>query len=348
MPHSSDDKPNIYELDQNQLNDWCDSLGIQPYRAGQIMRWIYSRGADGFDQMTDISKNIRNLLAERFVILPLEKKRIENARDGSRKYLFGLADGNSVETVLIPEKNHYTLCISTQVGCAMGCRFCMTAKSGLIRNLTKGEIIGQVLGVLKDITGNKRLTNIVLMGMGEPLANYGPVVSAINLITDSDIGLGFSHRRVTLSTSGVISKFTDLARDTRVKLAVSLNAADNPTRNLLMPINKTYPLEQLIDACAQYPLAPREKITFEYILIKDVNDSPSDALKLSKILHPVKAKINLIPFNPHPGSEFAPPEESVILKFQDVLCQKNYTAIIRRSKGSDISAACGQLSAKAS
>ncbi len=346
MPHPADKILNIHELDHDQLNDWCRSLGIEPYRAKQVMRWIYTRGADDFEEMTDIAKSVRKLLAERFFISSLEIKKVENAHDGSRKYLFGLSDGNGIETVLIPEKNHYTLCISTQVGCAMGCRFCMTAKTGLIRNLTRGEIIGQVLGVQKDIGGDKRLKNIVLMGMGEPLAHYSPVGSALQHITNNDTGLGFSNRRVTLSTSGMVSKFEDLARDTRVRLAVSLNASDDKTRSLLMPINRTYPLEQLIDACARYPLTPRDKITFEYILIRDVNDSPEDALRLSKLLRPVKAKINLIPFNPHPASEFERPEEERILNFQAVLCQKNYTAMIRRSKGSDISAACGQLSAK--
>jgi 23S rRNA (adenine2503-C2)-methyltransferase len=222
----------------------------------------------------------------------------------------------------------------------------MTAKSGLIRNLTQAEIINQVLGVLKDVTGEKRLTNIVLMGMGEPLANYDNVIRAIHILTDNDSGLQFSTRRVTLSTCGLITKFDELGRDTKINLAISLNATDNPTRSMLMPINKKYPIEQLIEACARYRLAPRNKITFEYILIQDINDSIENANQLAKLLKPVKAKINLIPFNEHPASAFKRPKELVILKFQEVLHQKGYTSIIRRSKGQDISAACGQLSAK--
>jgi 23S rRNA (adenine2503-C2)-methyltransferase len=338
--------PDIKTFSKNELTRWFEKKGIQPYRTIQIMRWIYLKQVDSFDQMTDISKENRQLLFNNFSFSQPDKKHVETSVDGSKKYLFGLEDGNSIETVLIPEKNHYTLCISTQVGCAMGCRFCMTAKSGLIRNLTQAEIVNQVLGVLKDVTGEKRLKNIVLMGMGEPLANYENVIRAILILTDNDSGLQFSTRRVTLSTSGLISRFDELGKATKINLAISLNATDNQTRSSLMPINNKYPIEQLIDACARYPLAPRDKITFEYILIKGINDSIEDAHRLTKLLRPVKAKINLIPFNEHPGSEFKRPDESVVLKFQAVLHQKNYTAIIRHSKGSDISAACGQLSAK--
>lgn len=338
--------PDIKTFTKEELTRWFQQKGIQPYRTIQIMRWIYLKQVDSFDEMTDISKENRQLLSDNFSFSQPDKKQVESSVDGSKKYLFGLPDGNLIETVLIPEKNHFTVCISTQIGCAMGCRFCMTAKSGLIRNLTQAEIINQVLGVLEDITGEKRLTNIVLMGMGEPLANYENVIRAIHILTDNDSGLQFSTRRVTLSTSGLISRFNELGKDTKINLAISLNATDNQTRSMLMPINDKYPIEQLVDACAHYPLAPRDKITFEYILIKDINDSMEDAHRLTKLLRPVKAKINLIPFNEYPGSEFKRPEESVILKFQEVLHQKNYTAIIRHSKGTDISAACGQLSAK--
>lgn len=339
-------KPDITELTKKELTQWVKEHELKLYRAGQIMRWIYFKHAASFDKMTDIAKKTRQLLIDHFIFSHLHIQQIETSEDGARKYLFRLKDGNFIETVLIPEKNHYTLCISTQVGCAMGCRFCMTAKSGLIRNLTQGEIIGQILGIAKNITGKKQLTNIVLMGMGEPLANYDNVIRAIDIITDPDCGMQFSTRRVTLSTSGLIPKFHELGRDTKINLAISLNATDNRTRNMLMPINKKYPIEELIDACSRYPLAPRNKITFEYILIKDINDSMADADRLAKLLRPVKAKINLIPFNEHPGSEFKRPDESVILSFQAVLHNKNYTAIIRRSKGGDISAACGQLCAK--
>ena len=338
-------KTDIKELTNDQLVLWFESKGLEPYRAAQILKWIYLRQTDTFDIMTDVGKEIRKLLSRHFSIARLEKARIETSQDGSKKYLFKLNDGKYVESVLIPEKDHYTLCISTQIGCAQGCRFCLTARGGLVRNLTRGEIIAQVRDVSKCLDGPKRLTNIVLMGMGEPLANYSNVVSAINTITDSNYGLGFSSRRLTLSTAGLVPKLSNLGRDTSVNLAISLNATDNKTRNMLMPINRKYPLEKLLDACAGYPLLPRRRITFEYILIKGINDSIKDAKRLVKLLKPIRAKINLIPFNEYEGSEFNRPEESAILNFKEILNQNNYTAIIRHSKGQDISAACGQLRA---
>jgi len=342
---SRSNKTDIKELTNDQLVLWLQSKGLEPYRAAQILKWIYLRQTDTFDIMTDVGKEIRKLLSRHFSIARLEKERIETSQDGSKKYLFKLNDGKYVESVLIPEKDHFTLCISTQVGCAQGCRFCLTARGGLVRNLTKGEIIAQVRDVSKCLDGPKRLTNIVLMGMGEPLANYSNVVSAINTITNSNYGLGFSSRRLTLSTAGLVPKLSNLGRDTSVNLAISLNATDNKTRNMLMPINRRYPLEKLLNACAEYPLLPRRRITFEYILIKGINDSIKDAKRLVKLLRPIRAKINLIPFNEYEGSEFNRPEESAILNFKGILNKNNYTAIIRYSKGQDISAACGQLRA---
>ena len=335
----------IKELTKDELIVWLKTRGIQPYRAGQILKWIYLRQADTFDVMTDIKKEIRNQLSQHFFIHRLEKARIETSKDGSKKYLFKLYDGKYVESVLIQEKDHYTLCISSQVGCAQGCRFCLTARGGFIRNLTKGEIINQVRDIAFDIGEPKHLSNIVMMGMGEPLANFSNVVEAIHIITDMDAGLGFSSRRVTVSTSGLIPKLSDLGRETAVNLAVSLNATENKTRDMLMPVNRKYPIEQLLKACANYPLTSRRKITFEYILIKGINDSEQDAKRLAKLLRPLRAKINLIPFNSYEKSEFQRPEESVILKFKEILSKTNYTAIVRYSKGQDISAACGQLSA---
>jgi 23S rRNA (adenine2503-C2)-methyltransferase len=294
--------------------------------------------------MTDLGQELREKLAAYFVISRLQTERTETSRDGTRKYLFRLNDGNHIETVLIPEKSHFTLCISSQVGCAMGCRFCLTARGGFVRNLTAGEIVSQVRDIKKHI-GEQPLSNIVLMGMGEPLANYANVVQAIRILTDRDFGLEFSARRVTLSTAGLVPELLQLGKDVTVNLAVSLNATDNETRSSLMPINKKYPLEDLIEACRQYPLAPRKRITFEYILIQGVNDSLADALRLTKLLRPVKAKINLIPYNEHPGSLFRRPDEKTILAFQDILAQHHYTAMVRNSKGQDISAACGQLRA---
>jgi 23S rRNA (adenine2503-C2)-methyltransferase len=338
-------KTDIKELTKDQLVLWLQSKGLESYRAAQILKWIYLRQTDTFDTMTDVGKEIRKLLSRNFYIARLEKAQIETSQDGSKKYLFKLSDGKHIESVLIPERNHYTLCISTQVGCAQGCRFCLTARGGWVRNLTRAEIVAQVRDVSNCLDGPKRLTNIVFMGMGEPLANYHNVVSAIHTITDNKYGLGFSSRRVTLSTAGLVPRLSDLARDTSVNLAISLNAADNETRNLLMPINRKYPLEKLLDACAGYPLLPRRRITFEYILIKGINDSIKDAKRLVKLLRPIRAKINLIPFNEYEGSEFNRPEESAILNFKEILNKNNYTAIIRYSKGQDISAACGQLGA---
>ncbi len=343
----SDNNTNIRDLDRTQLEEWIAAQGLSKFRNEQILRWLYARRARSFDEMTDISKPTRQLLDAHFTIMPPMISRVETSVDGSRKYLFVLKDGNTIESVLIPERDHYTLCISTQVGCAMGCRFCMTGKNGLTRNLSKAEILDQVQGAADEIPEDApRLTNIVLMGMGEPLANYENVRRAIDIMTDNRIGLGFSHRRITLSTAGIVPRMKDLARDTKIRLAVSLNASNNETRDMLMPINKKYPLEKLIAACVEYSLAPRDKITFEYILIKDVNDRIEDARRLAKLLRPVKAKINLIPFNEHPESEFKRSEQAVIEAFQAELLQKHYTANIRWSKGADISAACGQLRGK--
>ena len=341
---STSTQMDIKNLSKEQLGAWLEENGIKPYRAGQIFKWVFSHQVDQFNSMTDLGQELREKLAAHFVIPRLQTERIETSRDGSQKYLFRLADGNHVETVLIPEKNHFTLCISSQVGCAMGCRFCLTARDGFVRNLTAGEIVSQVRDIKKHIVPQP-LSNIVLMGMGEPLANYSNVVQAVRILTDRDFGLEFSTRKVTLSTAGLVPELLQLGKDVTVNLAVSLNATDNETRSQLMPINKKYPLENLLEACRHYPLAPRKRITFEYILIQGINDSPEDALRLTKLLRPIKAKINLIPFNEHPGSLFQRPDEKTILKFQDILIQHHYTAMVRSSKGQDISAACGQLRA---
>lgn len=335
----------IKELTRDELILWLKSRDIKSYRANQILKWIYLRQADTFEAMTDIKKDVRKKLSEHFSIHRLEKARVETSQDGTKKYLFKLRDGKYIESVLIPEKDHFTLCISSQAGCAQGCLFCLTAKGGFLRNLTKGEIIAQVRDVAHDIGRSKRLTNIVMMGMGEPLANFSNVVSAISIITDNDSGLGFSSRRMTVSTSGLVPKLLDLGRETTINLAVSLNATDDRTRDMLMPINRKYPIKSLLKACAEYPLMPRQRITFEYILIKGINDSKENAKRLVKLLRPIKAKINLIPFNTYEGSQFECPEESVILEFKDILSKSNYTTIVRYSKGQDIFAACGQLSA---
>ena len=336
-------KTDIMDLSPEQLRQWLTDRKIASYRSGQISRWIYQRQVDSFAAMTDIGKPLRERLESRFTIGRLRQIRVEQSRDGSRKYLFGLGDGNRIESVLIPERGHATLCISSQVGCALGCRFCMTGKGGLVRNLTRGEIVAQVRDIRRGLDDPGRLTNIVLMGMGEPLANFDQVVSALDTLLDSSEGFGFAARRITLSTAGLASKLEELGRRVPVNLAVSLNASENRTRDWLMPINRTYPIEQLLDACRRYRLRPHRRITFEYILIKDVNDSEADARRLVRLLRPLKSKINLIPFNPHPGSQMQRPTEAVVERFLQILIDHHYTAIIRRSKGEDISAACGQL-----
>ncbi len=345
-------KQNLKNLSMQELKDWLSEQGIAPYRNTQIFKWLYLRLVSDFSEMTDLSKDLRNILSEKFYIDSLKEIEKAESSDGTKKYLFELEDGHYVESVLIPEKDRSTLCISTQVGCAQGCRFCMTAKGGFIRNLSQSEITGQIVEVRRDIiksddSDGLDLKNIVFMGMGEPLANLKNVAGALEIITNGDCGLKFSHRRVTVSTCGLVPKFQELAKTTRANLAVSLNATEDATRDELMPVNRSFPLEALMDACRKYPLDPRQKITFEYILIKGVNDSMADARRLSKILHGVKAKINLIPFNEHEGSEFRTPDEGRIHEFLQFLLDKGYTAIIRKSKGRDIAAACGQLSANA-
>jgi len=347
MPEfDTNNKTDILNLTREQLVDWLTGRDIAAYRADQIQKWIYLRQVDDFELMTDISKEIRGQLSQHFVVGRLGVERIEKSRDGSRKYLFRLNDGRHIETVLIPERDHDTLCVSSQVGCAQGCLFCLTAAGGFERNLTRAEIIAQVRDIKNELDDPERLRNIVFMGMGEPLANYKHLVSALGAVTDNDTGLRFAGRRVTVSTAGLVPKIVALGRDTKVNLAVSLNATDNPSRSRLMPINRTYPLEALLEACRQYPLQPGRRITFEYILIKGINDSLDDARRLVKLLQPIRCKINLIPFNPHEGCEFERPSEAAIKAFYDILFAKNYTVIIRRSKGQDISAACGQLRAR--
>lgn len=337
----------IKNLTEVSLVQWLGEHDIASYRAGQILRWIYHRGACSFSGMTDLSKDLRAFLADRLTVSQFTAERVQISKDGSRKYLFRLGDGQYIESVLIPEPGHWTLCISTQVGCAMGCKFCLTGRGGLARNLEPSEIVNQVCAVQADLQGSDPLTNVVLMGMGEPLANYHSVVQAIGIIAGNN-GLQFSSRRVTLSTAGLVPKIDQLGRDVKVNLAVSLNAADNDTRNRLMPINRTYPIEMLLSACRKFPLPSRRTIMFEYVLISGVNDTPRDAERLARLLRPLRAKINLIPFNPFEGTAFERPEEDAILAFQEILLDHHFTVIIRQSKGNDICAACGQLSPKAS
>ncbi len=342
---TAESRPDIKDCSKEQLVEWLKGNDIASYRADQIFKWLYQHQADCFGDMTNIAKPVRELLDQHFAINRLCIEKTQESADGTRKYLFRLDDGHHIETVLIPEDGHDTLCISTQVGCAQNCRFCLTARNGFARNLTPAEITGQIRDVSHTLGGSRKLTNIVLMGMGEPLANFKSVMTALEIITDGDNGMKISTRRVTLSTSGLVPKMGALGEATKINLAVSLNATDNRTRDFLMPINKTYPIEALLAACAAYPLSHRRKITVEYILIRDINDTEADARRLVKLLHPIKAKVNLIPFNEHPQSEFKRPDMDVVDRFKQILHDHHYTVMTRLSKGADISAACGQLSA---
>jgi len=340
-------RPDIKDYSRAALQQWLQEQGEAGYRADQIWRWIYRDQVDRFDDMSNLSKQLRATLAERFSIGRLTLETREVANDGAQKYLFRLGDGRRIESVLIPERNHATLCLSSQVGCAQNCRFCLTATGGWERNLTLGEILAQVRDIRHQMVAPETLTNIVFMGMGEPLANYRNVVDAIHLLTDNRAGFGFSRRKITVSTAGLVPQMEALGRDTDVSLAVSLNATDNATRNRLMPINHRYPIETLLEACRRYPLQPHRRITFEYILMEGINDRLEDARRLAALLRPIRAKINLIPFNEHGECRFRRPSESAINAFQQLLTDQGYTAIIRHSKGRDISAACGQLKARA-
>lgn len=336
-------KVDLKGLDAAQTEVWAGEMGMAPYRGRQIRHWLMNRLARSFDDMTNIPKRLRQQLQASVHINPLTLITTKHARDTTCKYLFRLADGHVIESVLIPERDHYTVCISSQAGCAMGCRFCATGRQGLHRNLTASEIVEQVIWIKRDMAPPERLTNVVLMGMGEPLANYDAVLTAVKNLMSED-GLNFSHRKVTLSTSGLVPQIAQLGNDVTINLAVSLNAADDETRSFLMPVNQTYPLNTLMDACRRFPLPNRRMLTLEYILINGINDRDQDAGNLIALISGMQAKINLIPFNPFPGSDLNAPAMERVHRFQDRLVAHHLTAIIRKSKGQDIAAACGQLS----
>lgn len=344
MPQQLDKEIDAKNFSEASLSAWLQEHNVAPYRAGQIMRWIYHQRLMTFAEMTNLSRDLRTQLSDSMIISHLRPALIQTSCDETKKFLFRLEDGQSVESVLIPQKNHWTVCISSQVGCAMGCKFCFTGRNGFIRNLQPSEIVNQVCAIQDEMADPAQLTNIVLMGMGEPLANYQNVVRATEILTSMN-GLQFANRRITISTAGLVPQIAALGRDTKVSLAVSLNAVDNEVRSELMPINKTYPIEVLLEACKEFPLPVKKMITFEYILIDNVNDQPQDAYKLAKLLGPIRAKINLIPFNPFEGCQLGRPSEQTVLAFQEILMSRNFTAIVRHSKGTDIMAACGQLRA---
>ncbi len=337
---------NIRDLSLEEIESLISRLGKEKYRARQIMKWAYSGGAQSFEEMTTLSKSFRSQLKELACISLPEMVKVQQSSDGTKKILFQLEDGLFIESVLIPGKNHWTACISTQAGCRMGCRFCLTARQGFRRNLRPWEITGQMTMLQLFQPEGSEVKSIVMMGMGEPLANYKNTLKALQILT-SDYGLGFSNRRITLSTSGLAPMIEQLGRDICINLAVSLNAPDDATRSRLMPVNRRYPLDRLLRACRDYPMPGRRMLTFEYILIEGVNASPAHAETLCRLLKDIRCKLNLIPFNEFPGSPFKSPSEETVLAFQEILVKHHYTAIIRKSRGRDILAACGQLSGKA-
>ncbi|MDR0408092.1 MAG: 23S rRNA (adenine(2503)-C(2))-methyltransferase RlmN [Campylobacteraceae bacterium] len=331
---------------------------IRPnFRAKQIYQWIYQKYVNSFDEMLNLPKNLRAELSKKYTISPLSLIKEEQSGDGSKKYLFALSDNLTIETVLLPMKleefdekgirvHHarYTVCVSSQVGCKIGCAFCLTGKSGFVRNLSAGEIVAQVLFLKKmnNIDAERRV-NVVYMGMGEPLDNLQNVTKAINIFADLD-GLSISPKRQTISTSGLSPQIVKLGKmDMGVLLAISLHAIDDDTRVKLMPINKAYNIKSVIDALKTFPVNMRKRILFEYLIIKNVNDSMHSAKKLLKLLGGIKAKVNLIYFNPHAGSDFQRPDEKDVVAFADFLNSHGLLCTIRQSKGLDISAACGQL-----
>ncbi|MEO5337763.1 MAG: 23S rRNA (adenine(2503)-C(2))-methyltransferase RlmN [Magnetospirillum sp. WYHS-4] len=325
------------------------AIGEKPFRARQLWHWIYHQGVTDFALMTTLGKPLRDKLAEGYRVGRLALVREQISEDTTRKWLLGLDDGNEVETVYIPEEDRGAVCVSTQVGCTLTCRFCHTGTQPLVRDLTAGEIVGQVMAARDAIgewptpTDERMLSNVVVMGMGEPLFNYDEVAKALSILMDHE-GISISKRRITLSTSGVVPMMKRLGEELGVKLAVSLHAATDEVRDRIMPINKKYPLAQLMKACREYPGATNaRRITFEYIMLKGVNDSPEDARELLRLIEGIPCKFNLIPFNAWPGAPFDTPSIAAMQRFSRILLDAGYSAPIRVPRGRDILAACGQL-----
>lgn len=331
-------KTDIKNLNMRELEAFLSGKGKERFRATQIFKWIYQLGAISFVQMTNLSKELRVDLENTAVITALLPAAVEEGSDGTRKYLFTLADGEAVESVLIPDEGRNTLCISTQVGCAMACEFCLTGTFRLKRNLTTAEIINQVCAVKRDA----EIRNIVFMGMGEPLHNLDNLVRAIEILLDGN-GLQLSNRRITVSTCGLVPQMAELGRRVTVNLAVSLNATTDELRDRIMPVNRTYPLRELLQACREFPLPSRRKLTIEYVMIGGVNDSLEDAKRLLRLTSDIPNKVNLIPFNEHEGCGFKAPSRAAVDAFHKYLVDRHVTVITRDSRGGDISAACGQL-----
>lgn len=344
-------KVNLLNFNYQQMRAFFTDMGEKPFRAQQVLQWIHQAGFHDFTQMTNLGKTLRERLAATAEIRLPEIIACQKSSDGTHKWLLKLDCGNSIETVYIPEATRGTLCVSSQVGCGLNCSFCSTAKQGFNRNLSTAEIIGQVWLAVRELSTSqghhdKKITNVVMMGMGEPLLNFDHVVTAMELMMD-DYAYGLSKRRVTLSTSGVLPDLIRLREVSPVSLAVSLHAPTDELRNVLVPINKKYPLAQLMEVCRTYfKDEPKRKVTFEYVMLKGVNDQPEHANQLIKLLHNVPAKVNLIPFNPFPMTEYERSSKAVIDAFRDKLVAKGINTITRKTRGDDIDAACGQLAGK--
>ena len=341
---------NLLNFNQQQLAEYFQGLGEKPFRAKQLMRWMHHFGVNDFEQMTDIAKPLREKLMREACIVPPTVSLEQISKDGTRKWLIDTGVGNGVETVFIPEDDRGTLCVSSQVGCALECTFCSTGRQGFNRNLTVAEIIGQLWVANKalghDPKGDRILSNVVMMGMGEPLANFDNVVTALNIMLD-DSAYGLSRRRVTVSTSGLVPAMDRLRDECPVALAVSLHAPNDKLRDEIVPINKKYPLKELMAACQRYlEKAPRDFVTFEYVMLDGINDTLEHARQLLDVVKDVPCKFNLIPFNPFPDSGYDTSKPENIRRFRDVLMQAGYVVTTRKTRGDDIDAACGQLAGK--
>ena len=336
-------RQDVAEMELGELEKALETRGIERFHARQLYRWIYRRGIVDFELMTDLARALRTRFGQEFVVSTPRVVNDERSADGTRKFVLELADHRRIESVFIPDTPSMTFCISTQVGCAMSCGFCLTGKMGLVRNLTAGEIAGQVR-VLAAATGLLDSPfNIVLMGMGEPLHNYDNTMKALRIL-HAEHGLAVSPRRVTLSTVGIVPGLERLAREPLMpNLAVSLHATTDEQRTALVPPNKKYPLADILDACRRFPLKKRSRITFEYVLLDGVNDTPDDARRLARLLSGIKAKVNLIPLNPAPGIPYDRPSDARVDRFAQILADRHITVSVRKSRGQDIRAACGQL-----
>ena len=356
-PTSETRKASLIGMTRHELAVALSALGVPDtqlrMRVSQIWGWLYAHGAREFDQMSNVAKDLREKLAVHYSLARLELAEAQHSNDGTRKYLFRLDDGQLVETVYIPELDRGTLCVSSQVGCTLTCRFCHTGTQKLVRNLTAAEITGQMIAARDDLqdwgtagpsnSGTRKVTNVVMMGMGEPLYNSDHVAEALNVMSDGD-GLSLSKRRITLSTSGVVPEIAAMGEKTGVMLAISLHAVTDTLRDELVPLNKKYPIAELLDACRNWPgLSNAKRITFEYVMLKDVNDSDDDARALVKLLAGIPAKINLIPFNPWPGAPYQCSDDTRMQAFADIVNKAGYASPVRRPRGRDIMAACGQL-----